>query len=81
MSESNCIDYANAMGEWPNCAVPDCPNKTCLHLSSDKCWPHTVGQPFNCHDGMTDEQIEEFNRRIETEWLECIEEQPGATGT
>ncbi len=69
MDELTCNDYAKEMGAWPNCAVPDCPNKTCLHLGSDKCWPHTVGQPFNCHDGMTDEQITAFNTRIEAEWL------------
>ena len=69
MSEQTCNDYANALGDWPNCTVADCPNKACLHLASGKCWPHTVGQPFNCHDGMSDAQIEKFNRRIEDEWL------------
>jgi len=69
MSEPNCIDYAAALGDWPNCSVPDCPNKACLHLESDKCWPHTVGQPFNCHDGMSEEEIAEFNTRIEEAWL------------
>jgi hypothetical protein len=33
------------LDSWPNCAVPDCPNKTCLKLDSDKCWPHTVNAP------------------------------------
>jgi hypothetical protein len=68
MSGNSCIDYAKAMGEWPNCSVPDCPNKSCLHLASDKCWPHTVGLPFNCHDGMSDSQIEEFNAAVEEQW-------------
>jgi hypothetical protein len=66
---ANCIDYAAALGEWPNCTVPDCPNKACLHLVSPKCWPHTVGQPFNCHDGMSDAEIEQFNSIIEYEYL------------
>lgn len=28
--------------DWPNCEVPDCPNKACLRLDSDKCYPHTM---------------------------------------
>ncbi len=26
---------------WPDCAVPECPNKCCLRLNSKYCWPHT----------------------------------------
>ena len=28
--------------EWPDCIVPGCPNKCCLRLRSDKCYPHTM---------------------------------------
>lgn len=35
---------------WPNCVVPDCPNKACLDLGSDKCHPHTTGKPFKAWD-------------------------------
>jgi hypothetical protein len=31
---------------WPNCAVPDCPNKCCLRLRSEFCYPHTKGLPL-----------------------------------
>lgn len=31
------------LDEWPNCSVPDCPNKASLRLRSDKCHPHTEG--------------------------------------
>ena len=30
------------MGQWPNCDVPDCENKSCLRLKSTKCYPHTM---------------------------------------
>jgi hypothetical protein len=70
MKRDTCIDFACDLGAWSNCTVADCPNKACLHLSSPKCWPHTVGQPFNCHDGMTEREVEFFNRRIEDEWLQ-----------
>ena len=33
------------LGNWPNCSVPDCPNKCCLALNSEKCHPHTTGKP------------------------------------
>lgn len=32
------------LNNWPNCIVPDCPNKCCRALNSDKCHPHTTGQ-------------------------------------
>ena len=64
----SCTDYAKILGAWPNCVVPDCEHKACLHLNSDKCWPHTVVlQPMNCHDGMTDDEIEAFNEQAEAE--------------
>jgi hypothetical protein len=69
MSKPTCNEYAEALGQWPNCTIPDCPNKACLHLGSDRCWPHTVGQPFNCHDGMSGREIAIFNRRIEANWM------------
>jgi hypothetical protein len=28
--------------DWPNCIVTGCPNKCCLRLRSDKCYPHTM---------------------------------------
>ena len=68
MNDPTCNDYAQELGEWANCPVPDCPNKCCLHLNSPLCWPHTVGQPFNCHDGMTQAEVKVFNARVEYEW-------------
>lgn len=41
---------------------------------------HTVGQPFNCHDGMSDRQIEAFNRRIEAEWRAATPSAQGGEG-
>lgn len=35
------------LDSWPNCEVPDCPNKCCLSLNSAKCFPHTMGLPLN----------------------------------
>lgn len=29
--------------DWPDCPVPGCPNKICLSLNSDRCFPHTQG--------------------------------------
>lgn len=29
--------------DWPDCAVPGCPNQSCLRLNSKYCWPHTPG--------------------------------------
>lgn len=31
------------MEDWPDCPVPGCPNKICLSLNSDRCFPHTPG--------------------------------------
>lgn len=28
---------------WPDCPVEGCPNKICLSLNSDRCFPHTPG--------------------------------------
>lgn len=28
---------------WPNCSTPDCPNKVCLWLSREKCFPCATG--------------------------------------
>lgn len=28
---------------WPDCPVEGCPNKICLALNSDRCFPHTPG--------------------------------------
>ena len=30
--------------DWPNCNVPDCPNKS-TH-NSERCYPHTFGLPL-----------------------------------
>lgn len=50
----DCAKYGavspEALAMWPNCAVPDCPNKSSLRLGSDKCHPHTTGEgviPWN----------------------------------
>lgn len=31
------------LDDWPDCTVPRCPNKCCLALDSEKCFPHTPG--------------------------------------
>ena len=31
--------------EWADCIVPGCPNRCCKALGSDKCFPHTEGDP------------------------------------
>lgn len=28
---------------WANCSTPDCPNKRCMWLSPDKCFPCATG--------------------------------------
>ncbi len=38
------------LDNWPNCSVPDCPNKICKWLSKDKCHPHATGRFVNPHD-------------------------------
>lgn len=68
MSET-CIERARRLSGWPNCSVPDCPNKSCLHLYSDKCWPHTVGQPLNWADGLKRVEREILSRTIERNYL------------
>lgn len=35
----------NILDLWPNCAVPNCPNKCCLALESRYCYPHTRYHP------------------------------------
>ena len=60
-TERTCTDVADALGEWPNCATPDCENKACLSLSSAYCYPCT-----RLRDGLTWEQVraeQEENRR------------------
>jgi len=39
-----CEEIAQVLGEWPNCAVPDCEYKACLRLSSPLCYAHTLGR-------------------------------------
>lgn len=31
------------LNDWHDCIVPGCPNKCCLALDSEKCFPHTPG--------------------------------------
>jgi hypothetical protein len=50
------------VSDWPNCEVADCPNKSCLRLGSAKCWPHTVGAPFDTSK-LTKKQQREYERR------------------
>lgn len=54
--------------EWPNCSVPDCPNKIACRLDSDKCWPHTVGMPLDWYKGMPEEQRGIIRALKEAEW-------------
>lgn len=54
---------------WPNCPIADCPNKICLSLNSDKCWPHTVGVPLDWAKGLGTAMREEQSRIIEEAYL------------
>lgn len=56
------------LDKWPNCPIPDCPNKICLRLRSDKCCPHTVGVPLNWGNELTAEQRDKAVDEIEEEW-------------
>ena len=51
-TERTCADLAEALGDWPNCATPDCENKACLSLNSAFCYPCT-----RLRDGLTWEQV------------------------
>jgi hypothetical protein len=66
-----CSDYTDNLDAWPNCSVPDCSNKSCLSLYSLKCWPHTVGQPVNWADGLSEAQIGKKRRAAEKKWREA----------
>jgi hypothetical protein len=60
-TEPTCSALAEAFGEWPNCATPDCENKACLSLNSAYCYPCT-----RLRDGLTWAQVkaeQEENRR------------------
>jgi hypothetical protein len=37
------IDYPSPeqLARWPDCKIPGCPNKSCIRLSSEFCYPHT----------------------------------------
>ena len=40
------IDCSDAeWATWPDCTVEGCPNKCCLSLDSDRCYPHTMLGP------------------------------------
>lgn len=38
-SKESDVEYE----EWPDCPIEGCPNKICLALQSDFCFPHTPG--------------------------------------
>jgi len=33
--------------EWPMCIVNGCPNRCCMRLNSEKCYPHSFGLPHD----------------------------------
>lgn len=35
-------DYMIDVSLWPDCATPDCGNKSCLRLGSPLCYPCTI---------------------------------------
>jgi hypothetical protein len=70
-----CSDIAAIQGYWQNCSIPDCPNKVCLHLQSNKCWPHTVGLSVNWHKGLSQKQIELKNREMEEAYFKRLEQE------
>lgn len=50
---------------WPNCSIEYCPNKSCLSLNSDKCFPHTPGWTWWKHCRIKWYRIKMFwNNRI-----------------
>ena len=57
-----------SVDDWPNCIVPDCPNKCCLRLKSDKCWPHTVGAPVGWAVGKSKADRDATAAALEVEW-------------
>lgn len=60
---------SDLMEVWDNCAVADCPNKCCLRLGSEKCWPHTVGAPFNWQDGLDKRAKKTMRKKYEREYF------------
>ena len=43
LSEWAWDDIDGQIWTWPDCSEPDCTNKSCLRLDSDKCYPHSLG--------------------------------------
>jgi hypothetical protein len=67
--DKTCEEMAADLSGWPNCPIPDCPNKICLSLDSDKCWPHTVGLHIDWAKGLSTEARERRSRAITAEYL------------
>lgn len=37
------IELEEVTNDWPDCPIEGCPNKICLALDSEFCFPHTPG--------------------------------------
>ena len=40
---SDYVLTENGVVYWPKCSIPYCPNRSCIRLNNDKCYPHTWG--------------------------------------
>lgn len=67
-------NFEQVLSLWPNCSVPDCPNK-CFEPLSDKCFPHWRGLPFLPHDETGSEEVEAL---YEAERQKVVAEFPDA---
>jgi len=67
-----CLEIATNINQWPNCVITDCPNKSCLHLHSNKCWPHTVKVSLNWYRGLHTKERERRSRIIEKEYIDRL---------
>ena len=50
---SNYIMIDDTLTYWPRCKINKCENRRCDRLSSDYCYPHSLGLPVDF--------IEKFN--------------------
>lgn len=66
---TTCQEQSERIQDWPNCSVPDCPNKICIRLHSGKCWPHTMHLPINFYEKMSEKEIEVFTSQKEAEYF------------
>lgn len=52
MGKITLAGKAPPLDRWPKCALPSCPNKSCLRLKSPYCWQHTPGEVPEARDNL-----------------------------